>query len=67
LFCRLLVTVLFYYYMHPLHQQICWLIPSVWLLSLASFFLFLPRDLIDKVWPRRRLLPFRQRRLLLSF
>jgi hypothetical protein len=27
LFCRLLVNVLFCYYMRPLHQRICWLLP----------------------------------------
>jgi hypothetical protein len=35
--------------MRPLHQQTCWLLPLVRLLSLASFFLFLPQDLINEV------------------
>jgi hypothetical protein len=61
------VTVLFCYYMRPLHQLICWLLPLVQLLSLASFFLSLPRDLIDEVRPKKRLLLFRRRRLLLYF
>jgi hypothetical protein len=66
-FCRLLVIVLFCYYMCPLHQRICWLLPLVQLLSLVSFFLSLPRDLIDEGRPKKRLLLVRRRRLLLSF
>jgi hypothetical protein len=53
--------------MRPLHQRICWLLPLVQLLSLASFFLSLPRDLINEVRPKKRLLLFRRRRLLLCF
>jgi hypothetical protein len=53
--------------MRPLHQRICWLLPLVQLLSLASFFLSFPRDLINEVWPKKRLLLFCRRRLLLCF
>jgi hypothetical protein len=53
--------------MRPLHQRICWLLPLVQLLSLASFFLSLPRDLSDEGLPKKHLLPVRRRRLLLSF
>jgi hypothetical protein len=67
LFYRLLVNILFYCYMHPLRQQICWLLPLVWLLSLALFFLSLPRGPSDEVQPKKRLLLFRRRCPLLSF
>jgi hypothetical protein len=67
LFCRLLVNVLSYCYMHPLRQQIYWLLPLVRLLLLAFFFLFLLRGLSDEVQPKKRLLLFRRRRPLLSF
>jgi hypothetical protein len=67
LFCRLLVNVLFCYYMRPLHLRICWLLLLARLLSLVSFFLFLPRDLSDEVQPKKRLLLVRRRRPLLSF
>jgi hypothetical protein len=67
LFCRLLVNVLFCYYMRPLHQRICWLVPLARLLSWVLFFLFLPRDLSDEVRPKRRLLLVRRTRPLLSF
>jgi hypothetical protein len=53
--------------MHPLRQQICWLLPLVRLLSLALFFLSLPRGPSDEVQPKKRLLLFRRRRPLLSF
>jgi hypothetical protein len=53
--------------MRPLHQQICWPLPLVQLLSLALFFLSLPRDLSDKGRPKKRLLLARRRRPLLSF
>jgi hypothetical protein len=33
LFCRLPANVLFCYYMRPLHQRICWLVPLTRLLS----------------------------------
>jgi hypothetical protein len=61
------VIVLFCYYMRPLHQRICWLLPLVQLLLLASFFLSLPRDLSDEGQPKKRLLSVRRRCLLLSF
>jgi hypothetical protein len=67
LFCRLLVNVLFCYYMRPLRQRICWLLPLAQLLSLVLFFLSLPRDLSDEVRPKKHLLLVRRRRLLPSF
>jgi hypothetical protein len=53
--------------MHPPRQQIYWLLPLVWLLLLALFFLSLPRGLNDEVQPKKRLLLFRRRLPLLSF
>jgi hypothetical protein len=67
LFCRLLVNVLFYCCMHPLHRQIYWLLPLTRPLLLALFFLSLPRGLHDKVQPKKRLLLFCRRRPLLNF
>jgi hypothetical protein len=67
LFYRLLVNVLFCYYMRPLHQRICWLLPLAQLLLLALFFLSLPRDLSDEGRPKMRLLLVHRRRPLLSF
>jgi hypothetical protein len=67
LFYRLLVNVLFYCYMHPLHQQICWLLPLIRLLLLAFSFLSLPRGLSNEVQSKKRLLLFCRRHPLLSF
>jgi hypothetical protein len=53
--------------MHPLHQQIYWLLPLIWLWLLALFFLSLPRGLSDEGQPKKCLLLFRRRRPLLSF
>jgi hypothetical protein len=53
--------------MHPLRQQICWLLPLAQLLSLVLFFLSLPRDLSDEGRPKKRLLLVRRRRPLSSF
>jgi hypothetical protein len=67
LFCRLLVSVLFCFYMRPLHPRICWLLPLAQLLSLVLFFLSLPRDLSDEGRPKKRLFLVRRRRPLPSF
>jgi hypothetical protein len=67
LFCQLLVSVHFCYYMRPLRQRICWLLPLAQLLSLVLFFLSLPRDLSDEVRPKKHLLLIRRRRPLPSF
>jgi hypothetical protein len=64
---RLLVNIPFCYYTHPLHRQICWLLPLIPTLSLALFSLPLPQGLNDKVRLKRHLLLFRQRRLLQNF
>jgi hypothetical protein len=53
--------------MHPLYQQICWLLPLIRLLLLAFSFLSLPRGLSDEVQSKKRLLLFRRRHPLLSF
>jgi hypothetical protein len=53
--------------MHPLRQQIYWLLPLIRLLLLALFFLSLPRGLSDEGQPKKRLLLFRRRCPLLSF
>jgi hypothetical protein len=53
--------------MHPLRQQIYWLLPLTWLLLLALFFLSLPRGLSDEGQLKKRLLLFCRRRPLLSF
>jgi hypothetical protein len=67
LLCRLLVNVPFCCYMHPLHRQICWLLPLILTLSLALFSLPLLRGPNDEVRPKRHLLVFRWRRLLQNF
>jgi hypothetical protein len=61
------VNVLFCYYMCPLRQRICWLLPLAPLLSLALFFLSLPRDVSNEGRPKMRLLLIRRRHPLLSF
>jgi hypothetical protein len=53
--------------MHPLRQQIYWLLPLTRLLLLALLFHSLPRGLSDEGQPRKRLLLFHRRRPLLSF
>jgi hypothetical protein len=53
--------------MHPLRQQIYWLLPLIRLLLLALFFLSLPRGLSDEGQPKKHLLLFHQRRPLLTF
>jgi hypothetical protein len=67
LLCRLLVSVLFYCYMHPLHRQICWLLPLTPTPSLALFSLPLPRDPNDVGQPKRHLLLSHRRRLMQNF
>jgi hypothetical protein len=53
--------------MRPLRQRICWLLPLAQLLSLALFFLFLPRDLSNEGQLKKHLLLVRRRRPLLNF
>jgi hypothetical protein len=53
--------------MCPLRRRICWLLPLAQQLSLALFFLSLPRDLSDEGRPKKRLWLIRRRCPLLSF